>query len=241
MRVIYKIINVINNKFYVGSAVKFNKRRATHLRQLKAGSHTNKHLQAAWNQYGEKSFVFAVVEEVPDDVSILEVENKWLAEHVGKEYCYNIALDATAPMAGRTGETSPRWGVQIPHTEETKRKIGIASKGRTYTDEVNKRKTAHLHGKPKSAEIRAKISKTLSGAGNPNYGKPRSDEFKEKVSRKVVMIAPDGEKHTYPSILALREATGLKPSTVNNALKHGKAMRAGSYKGWRITDEQNSF
>lgn len=236
MRGIYKIINVINNKFYVGSAVNFKKRKARHWNELRKNIHNNGHLQAAWNKYGEQAFTFVVIQEVDAQEDLLAAENAWLKECVGKPNCYNIGTDATAPMLGVKGTDHPAFGYK--HTQETLTKISKTSRERTFTDEVNKRKTAHLHGKPKSAEIRAKISKTLSGAGNPNYGKPRSDEFKEKVSRKVVMIAPDGEKHTYPSILALREATGLKPSTVNNALKHGKTMRAGSYKGWKIADEK---
>lgn len=238
MRGIYKIINVINNKFYVGSAVDFKKRKARHWRELRKGEHNNGHLQAAWNKYGEQAFTFVVVQELTEADDLLAAENVWLKSSVGQPNCYNIGTDATAPLLGVKGEAHPLFGYK--HTPEALSKITEASTGRTQSEDIIKRKTAHLHGKPKSAEIRAKISKTLSGAGNPNYGKPRSDEFKEKVSRKVDMIAPDGAVFSYASILALREATGLKPSTVNNALKHGKPMRAGSYKGWRIVDEKSS-
>ena len=40
-RGIYKIINVINNKFYVGSAVDLKRRRTRHFSELRTGKHNN--------------------------------------------------------------------------------------------------------------------------------------------------------------------------------------------------------
>jgi group I intron endonuclease len=74
-RCIYKIINVINNKFYVGSAVDFEKRKARHLWRLRRGDHANKHLQAAWQKYGEKAFVFAVIQTVAEHEDLLAMED----------------------------------------------------------------------------------------------------------------------------------------------------------------------
>lgn len=236
MRVIYKIINVINNKFYIGSAVRFQRRKMEHLRKLRKQEHSNKHLQASWNKYGEQAFVFVVIEEIASDKDLLAAENVWLREHVGKHYCYNIARDASAPGTGTFGDKNPMWGKTFSHTEEAKAKIGASSKERKYDEDTIRRRTAHLWGKHKTPETRAKISKTLTGEGNPNFGKHKSASFKEKVSRAVSMIDKDGVTHPYKSIKELRDATGLKPSTVNNALKHGKPMRSGKYVGWKIED-----
>lgn len=228
-RGIYKIINVVNNKFYVGSAVDLKRRKTRHFSELRTGKHKNRHLQAAWVKYGEQAFVFVVVEELPKDADLLAAENVWLKEHVGKDYCYNLGMDATAPMAGFSGELSPTWGYK--HTEETKAVIAAASKGRTQDEETIKRKTAHLIGKPKSAEVRAKISATLSGEGNYWHGKKRPDHG-VKVSRAVVATSPDGKTLEYPSIQSLREAANMSPPTANRALKSGKPLTRGPYKGW---------
>lgn len=227
---IYKIINIVNNKFYVGSAVDLRRRKARHFSELRNNRHNNKHLQAAWLKYGEKSFVFVVVEEIADTVKLLEVENVWLKEHVGKDYCYNLGVDATAPMLGKSGELSPTWG--YTHTPENIEKIRIASTGRKHTEEVKERIKSYLIGKPKPAEVRAKIAAGVSGERNPNYGKPRDASFIEKVSRRVVIIKPDGETKLYPSIKALREDLGIKPPTVNRALKSGLPLTRGPMKGW---------
>jgi len=228
-RGIYKIINVVNNKFYVGSAVDLKRRKARHFSEMRTGKHNNKHLQAAWAKYGEQAFVFVVVEALPDDVDVLAAENVWLKEHVGKEYCYNIGVDATAPMLGFSGELSPTWGYR--HTSESLIAIAKASTGRKQDAETIGRKVAHLFGKPKSAATRAKISQTLSGEGNFWYGKKRADHG-AKVSRAVQVTDPEGRTEVFDSIQALRTTLKLNPPTVNRALKSGLPLTRGPLKGW---------
>lgn len=228
---IYKIINVVNNKFYIGSAVNFSRRKARHFSELRHNKHNNRWLQASWNKHGESSFVFAVVEEVQDKALLLEVENRWLKEHVGKDYCYNIGVDATAPMLGMSGEASPTWGYK--HTSEAIAVITSASTGRKHTPEDIEKIRQHLLGKPKSAAVRAKISATLSGQGNFWYGKKRPDHG-SKVSKPIKAFKPDETTVTYESIQALRLDLGLKPPTINRALKSGKVLTRGPFIGWRF-------
>lgn len=226
-RGIYKIINVVNNKFYVGSAVDLKRRKTRHFSELRTGKHNNRHLQAAWVKYGEQAFVFVVVEELPDDADLLAAENVWLKEHVGKDYCYNLGVDATAPSLGMSGELSPTWG-----RKRTPKELAAQNwTGKKHTTESKAKIREHLLGKPKSAEVRAKISATLSGEGNYWFGKKRPDHG-VKVSRAVVATSPDGKTLEYDSIQALREVSGMKPPTVNRALKSGKPLARGPYKGW---------
>jgi group I intron endonuclease len=231
-RGIYKIINVVNNKFYVGSAENFTRRKRVHWWMLRRGTHGNKHLQAAWGKYGEQAFTFVIVEELPEGVDVLAAENIWLKEHVGKEYCYNIATDATAPTTGWSGEKNPMWGKTFAHTEEAKAKIAAASKARVQTDEEKVKRRKSMRGHHVAASTKAKISATLSGEGNYWYGKKRPDHG-AKVSRAVIVKRPDGET-VYPSIAALREELGIKPPTVNRALKSGLPLTRGKYVGWQF-------
>lgn len=228
-RGIYKIINVVNNKFYVGSAVDLKRRKARHFSELRNGKHNNRYLQAAWVKYGEQSFVFVVVEELSDDADLLAAENVWLKEHVGKDYCYNLGVDATAPMLGVGGEASPTWGYK--HTPKALMQIGVASKARVQSEEEKSKRRTTMRGKPQPTSVRAKISATLSGEGNFWYGKKRPDHG-VKVSRAVTAIKPDGETLEYSSIQALRTALNLKPPTVNRAVKTKKPLTRGPLKGW---------
>lgn len=226
-RGIYKIINIINNKFYVGSAVDLKRRKARHFSELRTNKHNNRHLQAAWNKYGEQAFVFVVLEEIAEDANLLAAENIWLHENVGKDYCYNIGVDATAPMQGMTGELSPTWG---------RKRLAIELEaqnwlGRTHRQESKELIRQHLIGKPKTAAVRAKISATLSGEGNFWYGKERSEDFKAKIRKSVVVTDAAGVETIYPSVQAVREALQLKPPTVNRALKSGLALVRGPHTG----------
>ena len=56
---IYKITNLVNGKFYIGSAVNLRLRMNGHRTRLNVGTHKNRHLQAAWKLYGRDSFKFA--------------------------------------------------------------------------------------------------------------------------------------------------------------------------------------
>jgi hypothetical protein len=103
--------------------------------------------------------------------------------------------------------------------------------GRKHRDDSKEQIRQFLIGKPKSAEVRAKISATLSGEGNYWYGKKRPDHG-QKVSKAVAVTDPAGNATTYPSISALRLELGLKPPTVNRAVKSEKPLTRGKFSGW---------
>jgi group I intron endonuclease len=225
---IYKIINVVTNDFYVGSSNKFAVRKREHWRQLRNNKHHNKHLQNSWNKYGESSFIFVIVENLPIGKDIHAAENVWLKEHVGKPYCYNISIDAFAPATGCFGDKNPMWGKTFSHTEEAKKRISAASKLQVQSEETKAKRIRTMQGHQVTAEVRAKISATLSGAGNPNFGKPRSKEFVDKVRKEVYEISTDTY---YPSVKKAREKLNLKPTTITRALKSGKPISNGPNKG----------
>ena len=63
---IYKIVNLITGKYYVGSTKSFETRKTCHFSRLRNNNHTNKHLQNAYNKYGADNFKFEIVEYVED-------------------------------------------------------------------------------------------------------------------------------------------------------------------------------
>ena len=232
-RGIYKIINVVNNKFYVGSAVDFTARKRRHWWALRSQRHANKHLQAAWNKYGEESFKFLIVEELPEGADLVSAEDAWLKEHVGKEYCYNLGTEAVAFTRGWYGKKNSMWGKTFVHTPEAKARIAAASKARIQSEEEKAKRRQTMKGHHVSTSTRAKISATLSGQGNFWYGKKRPDHG-SKVSKPIKAVKPDGTTVTYESIQALRLDLGLKPPTINRALKSSKVLTRGPFIGWRF-------
>ena len=71
---IYVIINVINDKKYIGQSNDIPRRWIEHRTLLNNNKHGNTYLQASWNKYGAESFVFRVLQHcTPDKLDQLEI------------------------------------------------------------------------------------------------------------------------------------------------------------------------
>lgn len=90
---IYKIINKVNGKIYIGSSKDIRNRWHRHRYVLKAGTHHSPHLQASWNKYGEDNFEIVIVEECSID-DLLPKEQYYL-DNLQPEY--NFQKIAGAP------------------------------------------------------------------------------------------------------------------------------------------------
>lgn len=60
---IYKIVNRINNKCYIGSSKHIHNRWYQHKHHLLNNKHHSLHLQSAWNLYHETNFYLEIIEE----------------------------------------------------------------------------------------------------------------------------------------------------------------------------------
>lgn len=58
---IYRIINIINGKVYIGQSINVYQRWSSHKAYLRSNNHHSEHLQRAWNKYGEKNFKFEIL------------------------------------------------------------------------------------------------------------------------------------------------------------------------------------
>lgn len=262
--VIYKIRNVINDKFYVGSTVDSRKRFWAHRKALRLGNHDCIHLQRAWDKYGEDCFKFEVIEQLTSKEELYPAEQKWLDEHFGKDYCYNVAAHADSPMRGASPEIRaklaektkawlereghPRQGINLTPEERSKCAPHVSPKGenhyrygKTVSEETRKKIGDTQRGKPKapgrtiSAEGKAKI-RAAAAAGHYSHwkGKQHTEESKLKMSKAIVVVYPDGASMLYNSITELRNATGLKPATINRALKAKWPISKGKFEGWEF-------
>lgn len=176
-QVIYKIVNLVNDKFYVGSTVNKKVRFRQHRKLLRGNRHHCKHLQAAWNKYGESKFDFVVVEEVPEGASLWAAEKKWLDAHHGQLHCYNSGSTPDAPWRGVTGPAHPNFG--RPLRAEQKQDISSTLKSYYAEDYNNHPRVGTTH----TAETRAKISASKrANPVRPWEGKERSQETKDKIS-----------------------------------------------------------
>lgn len=89
---VYKIINRINGKFYIGStSMPFSRRFDFHECELKHGRHGNIHLQRSYDKHGRDAFTFEIVEECSDK-SILRHREQFYIDSLNPEF--NIQKDA---------------------------------------------------------------------------------------------------------------------------------------------------
>lgn len=88
---IYKIVNIVNKKVYIGKASNIDSRFRSHKSYLRRNTHYNNHLQRSWNKYGENSFKFEVIEYCEKDI-LIERENYWMKHYNSFDfrYGYNI-------------------------------------------------------------------------------------------------------------------------------------------------------
>ena len=176
-QVIYKIINLVNDKFYIGSTTNKKVRFREHRKQLRGNRHHCKHLQASWNKYGEEKFDFRVVEEVPESQSLAEAEDKWLKEHFGKSYCYNSGAAAVAPWRGVYGAKHPNFGNIM--SEDQREAISATLKAFYAEDITNHPRFGKRHTEETKERIR---QKKLANPTRAWLGKERSEETKTKIS-----------------------------------------------------------
>ncbi len=81
---IYQITNTVNGKVLISTSPNLKNRWLTLRLQLDMGRHANSELQKDWNELGEESFTYEVVEEkeVAEDTDIRwelrQMEEAWL-------------------------------------------------------------------------------------------------------------------------------------------------------------------
>lgn len=87
---VYKIVNKVNGKLYIGSSKDIYTRWKQHRDKLEKGVHGNTHLQNAWNKYKSDSFEFEVIEECSPEIQF-EKEQYYLDTlNPFDEHGYNI-------------------------------------------------------------------------------------------------------------------------------------------------------
>lgn len=98
---IYCIINVKNNKRYVGSSINIRRRLWCHRACLRHNNHENPYLQNAWNKYKEEGFDFYIIEACDSD-KLLEREQYYI-NTLKPEYNINLVA-AKPPMSKESRE-----------------------------------------------------------------------------------------------------------------------------------------
>jgi len=215
---VYVIANLINGKLYVGSAGRsFNERFRQHRSQLRRGIHHSKHMQAAWNKYGEESFEFRVVcETAPEQAVAME---QVYMDRLKPEY--NVLPRAGSALGMKMTEaskakisaksrrlwTDPDFRArsvaafrELRAQPEVRAKMGEVQRRMWQDPEARQRRVDALKRAGSDPEFRALVSKNSRAAMGTAEAKARS-------SARTTREWADPE-HRAKRVAAIREATG---------------------------------
>ena len=155
--IVYKLINKVNNKFYIGITIGDLKRRLRGHRQS-----TNPHLTSAMKKYGKDKFI---IEQLDTAKTQKELDRKEVY------YIKKLKPHYNMQDGGRKFFT---------HNNEARRKISEGNK-------VAKLGNKYRLGKEHTEATKEKISESLRGNKNKIGKKcyTLSDEFKEKCRKRM--------------------------------------------------------
>jgi len=160
---VYLVTNKVNGKVYVGQTTKtITKRLEEHVYKA-ISMNADEHLHKAIRKYGPEEFSIELVRECQTKWSLNMLERKYVFEYKSwqPEFGYNKTFGGDA----------------VPLTEEGRKKISQANKGRKLTEEdKEKKRQAAKNRPPISEETRAKMRESHKVRA------PVSEETKRKQS-----------------------------------------------------------
>lgn len=194
---VYLIVNRRKDvlECYVGSSKNVVRRWLQHRYHLKRGTHTNDHLQAAWNKHGSGAFWWRLGRRCAS----IEEARQW-----------EQLVITTLPKSMRLN-IAERVG-QPPCTPETRLKMRLAKLGTKQSPEVVEKRISARRGKPLTAihkarigvsnskhspspEVRARISLTLTGRTASEETKAkRSSSLKAAWARRRAKKEPECQR-----------------------------------------------
>lgn len=216
MQGVYKIINSVNGRSYIGSSIDIKKRYGVHMSKLRYDKHNNKSLQQDFNLLGEEVFSLEVVEKFTgDDLSELrDMEQLYLEAEFQTGNLYN---EKPCAMGQGFGEHNPLYGRRL--SEDHRKKIGVASKKYATEDRMNYMRskiTTTMHGKTHTKETKARMSAA-------HKGRTHSEDSKElmrinNANKSGIMI--DGIK--YISMSEASRVLGISRTTITSRVNNPK-------------------
>lgn len=254
---IYIIKCLKNGKFYIGSSINLRARLNQHRNDLRKDKHANKHLQAAWNKYGEKQFEFKILEYCERDMTLIREQHFIdVLRPYERGIGFNIGIDATAAMLGRKASDETRAKLSEKRRQrklapETIAKSAIARTGKKRTPEQIERiregiKNSNREYPQVTQETKDKISLANKGRtlteehkaklSIAHTGKKMSSEAHQKLMNNLckfsyIVVSPNGEEFTTINLRQFALEHGLRPARLYDVIKG----RYHHYKGWKVT------
>lgn len=188
---IYKILNKVNGKFYIGSTKNLVKRRSDHIAGLTQNKHPNQYLQNAYNLC-KGNFKFLVIEVIEDCTRELLIEREQYFIDTLEPH-YNIHKIAYSPLGYKhTEEAIRKMTIASQNmSKETKQKISLAHLGVSKSNEHSLNISLGKKGKRMKQESIDKMAQT-------KIGSKQSEET--KIKRSASMLGKNAGANSKMSI-----------------------------------------
>ena len=210
--VIYKIINNINNKIYIGKTSNIKRRLSQYNYMLRFNLLHNSHLQSSILKYGRENFTFEIL-EFSNEENLNNREKYWINfyKSYNPKFGYNKTFGGDGLIA----------------TEEIKLKISNSLIGITHSNKRKLNQSESHKGKTLSDETKIKQS---------NSQKIRFQENSEIIKHRLAMskepiIQLELDGTFIKEFISIREAermTKIHSSTISRVCKN-KRKSAGNY------------
>lgn len=256
---IYEILNIQNQKRYIGQSIDIYRRWIQHKSELNRDCHDNDYLQKSWNKYGEDAFEFHILEECnEDELNKQELFYIQKFNTSNRNYGYNLeyVCDGVYVLSEEsrqkmsqaqlnrwtedlrtewsqkyTGENNPFYGKH--HSEETGQKIAEANKRRVWSDESKKKISRYL----------AERNKQKKGTTVPQDVRIKiSQTLKGRPSptrRAVVQLDLEGNYiASFNSIKEASAATGIATYMIGDCCRKTRVDTQGFI--WRYKEDYNA-
>lgn len=170
--IIYKAINKINNKAYIGQTIfSLQKRKKRHLYEAETVENTTIYFHKAIKKHGSKNFKW----EILCRCNNIDELNKLEIYHIRSYDTFKNGYNLTEGGYGSSG---------FIHNENSKKTMSIIKQGIKHSEMHKSKISSSRKGQKLTEKTKAKISKATSGHQNSNYGKKYSSILRFEMSEK---------------------------------------------------------
>lgn len=245
---VYKLVNNIDERIYVGQTKNINRRFKYHIDMLNRDKHHSIYLQRFYNKYENCIITYEILFESDDKDKIDEYE----LEYINNTYEINFNVSKQSgggdlisyhpnrdDIVARSRATS---AINISNLSEEERQKKYSRPGKANSNYKHGLTLVEVHCKGCNKTLnksyyvsgghklcRSCLGKTRIGDKNPFYGKKHTEEYKRNASiRRMgipnehdsISVEVDGIR--YSSYTAAAKVLGCSVATVSNRVKNLK-------------------
>lgn len=224
---VYMLVNMVNGNKYIGSSKDIQCRLMSHRSYLRHNTHYNKHLQNAWNKYGEINFDYSILEFCTEEDRIKR--EQYYVNTLNPEYNISIDIVELPPY-------TPESRLKISTTRKEKIAKGLIAKtnctklyvydlqGKFIKEFLSERDAIRELNLTKSG-----VDKALSGENKQHHGyllfrekqifvKPYTKTRKQNSKYKSIIVNNDSEYYEFKNAKECSAFFGVHIVSVRGAI-----------------------